>query len=97
MIFFILDDTQVETVDINKDNFPQLYKAEDKNIKKKQALQNWSEQTSTQLIKIKEKNRVLQSDANEEGAGLMSCYTVGHQGANDKLQNVPLKILHTFT
>lgn len=35
MIFFILDDTQVETVDINKDNFPQLYKAEDKNIKKK--------------------------------------------------------------
>lgn len=27
----------------------------------------------------------------------MSCYTVGHQGANDKLQNVPLKILHTVT
>lgn len=37
------------------------------------------------------------SDANEEGAGLMSCNTVGHQGANDELQNVPFNILHTFT
>lgn len=27
----------------------------------------------------------------------MSCNTVGHQGANDKLQNVPFNILHTFT
>lgn len=89
IFFFILDDTQVETVDINKDNFPQLYTAEDKNIKKKQELQNWSEQTSTQLIKIKEKNRVLQSDANEEGAGLMSCYTVGHRGRTTSSKMFP--------
>lgn len=27
----------------------------------------------------------------------MSCNTVGHQGANEALQNVPFNILHTFT
>lgn len=42
---------------------------------------NGPEQTSTEeLIK--------------EGAGLMSCNTAGHQGAEEEIQHVPFYLLH---
>lgn len=55
MIFFILDDTQVETVDINKDNFPQLYTAEDKNIKKNKNSKTDQNKHQHSLVKSKRK------------------------------------------